>query len=242
MKIIAHRGASGYAPENTIAALKKALQYNIDMIEFDVHALPSGETILMHDHRINRTTDGTGYVLQHTFADLRHLDAGEKEIVPTLNEALDLINRQVRVNIELKGPQSTQAVANIIQKYLDQDWEPEDFLVSSFNHHELQEFKSLMPNIDIAALLDAIPLTYAAYGQELGATAVCPSDEFINEAYVDDAHKRGLRVYVWTINEPEEIDRMRDLGVDGIFTNFPDIARQVVTSFQTNAYIASRLS
>jgi glycerophosphoryl diester phosphodiesterase len=78
LKIIAHRGASGYAPENTLAAFRKAIQMGADMVEFDVHALSSGEVVLMHDHRVNRTTNGKGYVLKHSFADLRLLDAGDK--------------------------------------------------------------------------------------------------------------------------------------------------------------------
>ena len=228
MKIIAHRGASGYAPENTLAALKKALLMNVDMIEFDVHALPSGEVILMHDHRLNRTTNGTSYVLDHNFVDLRRLNAGDDEVIPTLEEALDLINRQVPVDIELKGPGGVAAVAAVITTYLERGWQPHDFLVSSFNHHELQDFKRRMPHIAVAALLEAIPLGYAAFGEELRAVAVCPSDEFINQAYVTDAHSRGLEVYVWTINDIEEVQRLQALGVDGIFTNFPDMARRVI--------------
>jgi len=228
MKIIAHRGASGYAPENTLAAIKKALLMNVDMIEFDVHTLPSGEVILMHDHKLNRTTNGTSYVLNHTFADLRRLNAGDNEIIPTLEEVLDVINRQAPVDIELKGPESVSAVAAIITRYLERGWQPQDFLVSSFNHHELQDFKRRMPHVKIAALLDAIPLRYAAFGEELGAVAVCPGDEFINRAYITDAHSRGLEVYVWTVNDIEEVQRMYALGVDGIFTNFPDMARKAI--------------
>ena len=228
MKIIAHRGASGYAPENTLAALKKALLMNVDMIEFDVHALSSGEVILMHDHRLNRTTDGAGYVLDHDFVDLRRLNAGDNEVIPTLEEVLDLVNRQVPVDIELKGPGSVAAVAAIITRYLERGWRPHDFLVSSFNHHELQEFKRLMPHIAVAALLDAIPLGYAAFAEELQAVAVCPGHESINQAYVTDAHNRGLEVYVWTVNDIEEVRRLQALGVDGIFTNFPDMARRAI--------------
>jgi glycerophosphoryl diester phosphodiesterase len=230
MHIIAHRGASGYAPENTKAALIKAIEQGADMIEFDVHVLPSGEVILMHDHRVNRTTDGLGYVLHQTFEALRLLDAGENEQVPTLDEALDCINRRVRVDIELKGPRSAKAVAAIIRRRLEQDWEAADFLVSSFNHHELQEFKQLMPQIDIVALQDSIPLDYAAFGEELGVVFVAPSDEFVNETYVADAHRRGIGVYVWTVNDPEEVERLYHMGVDGIFTDYPKIAQQTVVA------------
>jgi glycerophosphoryl diester phosphodiesterase len=96
--------------------------------------------------------------------------------------------------------------------------------------HELVTFKRLVPEVAVAALNDAIPLRYAAFAEELQAVAVCPSDEFVNEAYVADAHNRGMEVYVWTIDDPEEVQRMCTIGVDGIFTNVPDIARAVAES------------
>ena len=225
MKIIAHRGASGYAPENTILAFEKAIEMGADMIEFDVHALSTGEVVLIHDHRINRTTNGIGYVSQLSFDGIRRLDAGSGELVPTLQEVIERVNRRVPINIELKGPRSSGAVAKIITHYIRLGWQTSDFLVSSFDHHELLAFKSLMPSIDVAALMDALPLEYAAFAERLQAVAVCPGDEFVNEVYVADAHNRGLQVYVWTINDPEEMERMAAIGVDGIFTDFPDIAR-----------------
>jgi glycerophosphoryl diester phosphodiesterase len=107
--------------------------------------------------------------------------------------------------------------------------------VSSFNHPQLQEFKQLMPTIDISALQDSLPLTHAAFGVVLGAVAVSPSDEFVDEDYVADAHRRGLKVYVWTVNDPEEIERLYHMGADGIFTNYPDIAHQTITKLRTTA-------
>jgi glycerophosphoryl diester phosphodiesterase len=235
MKIIAHRGASGHAPENTLAAFKEALKQGVDMVEFDVHALASGEVILMHDHRVNRTTNGKGYVQKLNFSDLRKLNAGDNEIIPTINEVLSLINRQLRTNIELKGPDSAVAVADIVKRHLRAGWQPKDFLVSSFNHHELVEFKRLVPTVDIAVLNDAIPLGYAEFAEKLEAVAICPSDEFINIPYVEDAHRRGMEVYVWTVNDPEEVERMYVLGVDGIFTNYPDMARKAAKQFESTA-------
>ncbi len=232
MKIIAHRGSSGYAPENTIRAIKKAVEQGADMVEFDVHALPSGEVILMHDHRVNRTTNGLGYVLHHKFDDLRLLNAGDNERVPTLDEALDCINRKIRTNIELKGPGSAQAVATILSRRLQNGWQSSDFIVSSFNHRQLQEFKQRMPGIDISALQDSLPLDHAAFGDVLGAVAVSPSDEFVDEEYIADAHSRGLQVYVWTVNDPEEITRIYHMGADGIFTNYPDVARSTIAELQ----------
>lgn len=235
MKIIAHRGASGYAPENTAAALKLALEQGADLIEVDVHTLPTGEVVLMHDHRVNRTTDGLGYVLDHSLPSLRKLNAGSGEAVPTLEEAIDIINHRVPLNIELKGPGSAASVARIVKKRLGSGWQPSDFLASSFNHHEIMDFKRLVPEIDTVAMNDAIPLHYAAFAAPLQVVGIGPSDEFVDKAYVDDAHHRGLTVFVWTVNDPEEIGRMCALGVDGIFTDYPDRARQVAESFRAFA-------
>jgi glycerophosphoryl diester phosphodiesterase len=238
MKIIGHRGASGYYPENTLTSFKKALEMGVDMIEFDVHALPSGEVVVMHDHRINRTTNGMGYVLNSSFADLRLLDAGGSDTVPTLEEVIELVDKRVPLNIELKGHKSAVAVADILKTYLQRGWDTDDFVVSSFNHHDLKHFKDLMPDINVAALMDAIPLNYSAFAEDLQAFAVCPGDGAISKEYVDDAHARGLDVYVWTINDAEEAERMYMLGVDGIFTNYPDITRKAIESFQSAAIAA----
>lgn len=230
MRIIAHRGASGYEPENTLAAFRRAVDMSADMIEFDVHVLASGEVVIMHDLRVDRTTNGRGYVAHYRFEELRGLDAGKGEVIPTLHEALDIIDRQVPVNIELKGPHTAAPVADILRNYLDKGWLPADFLVSSFNHWELLRFKQQMPMIDVAALSGDVPLGYALFAEELGAVAVNPGDEFVSPEYVTDAHQRGMSVYVWTVNDPEEIERMHAIGVDGIFTNYPDIARQTIDS------------
>src|SRR4051812_8317219 len=123
MKVIAHRGASGYLPENTLAAFKKAIELRADMLEFDVHALPSGEIVLIHDHRLDRTTNAVGYLLDHAFADLRKLDAGGGEMIPTLEELLDVVNRRIPVDIELKGPGSAKGVARIIAQYIQKGWQ-----------------------------------------------------------------------------------------------------------------------
>lgn len=241
MKIIAHRGASGYAPENTLAAFKKALLMNIDMIEFDVRALPSGEVILMHDHRLDRTTNGTSYVHVHSFDDLRRLNAGDNEIIPTLQEVLDLVNREVPVNIELKGSGVAKAVADIVKEYLEQGWRPADFFVSSFNHRELQEFKLLMPHIDIGALAAVVPLGYAAFASELNAAAVCLEDEFVDDHYIQDAHDRGLKVYVYTVNDIEEVQRFYYMGVDGVFSNYPDTARETLERLRAERSIENKV-
>ena len=220
---IGHRGASGYEPENTLRSFKKALDLGVDMIEFDVHVCASGELVVIHDAKVDRTTNGTGYVARKTLPELQKLDAGKGERIPTLIEVLDLINQQVVVNIELKGVNTAEPVAKIISEYVTQKkWSYDKFLVSSFNHVELLKFKKLVPQVPTEALLEGVPVRLASFAQDCKAQAIGIYKDCITQEYVNDAHKRKLKVYVFTVNEPDEIERVKKLGVDGIFSNFPD--------------------
>ena len=220
---IGHRGAMGYAPENTLKSFKKALELNIDAIELDVYICKSGELVLIHDDKIDRTTNGKGYVIEKTLDELKTLDAGNGEKVPLLHEALDIINKQVKINIELKGTNTAKPVNDLIEEYVkNKGWKYEHFLISSFNHYELKKFNELNPNIEIGALITGIPIGFAEFAEKVNAKYVNLSMEFINQDFVNDAHKRGLKVYVWTVNNIDDIERMKALNVDGIFSNFPD--------------------
>lgn len=219
----------GYEPENTLQSFEKAIEQQVDMIELDVYTLKSGETVVIHDDRVDRTTDGEGYVWDFTYEDLRKLDAGGGQQIPTLLEVLGKVNRKSAVNIELKGTATARPVSDIIRKCTSEGWDSEDFLVSSFNHHELLDFQQQIPEVKIGALILAIPLNYAQFAEELGASSVNPGIEFVNKEFVEDAHRRGLEVNVWTVNHPDDMERIAALGVDGIFTNFPDVAKRVFT-------------
>lgn len=220
---IGHRGAAGYEPENTLVSFKKALELNVDLVELDVQACKSGQLMVIHDLKVDRTTNGTGYVCQKTFNELRILDAGKNQTIPTLQEVLDMIDKKAKVNIEIKNEGLARSVFNVISEYVKQKgWSWDDFLVSSFNHYDLQEFSRLAPQIKTGTVIAGIPIGYGQCASNLKSFSLHPSKEFINQALVDDAHKRGLRVYAYTINELEDIQKVKSLGVDGIFSNFPD--------------------
>ena len=226
MKIIGHRGAAGHEPENTLVSFKKALELDVDMIELDVYVLKTGETVVMHDNKVDRTTNGKGYVMDYSFADLRKLDAGNGQKVPLLSEVLDLIDKKVPVNIELKGRGTAKSVAVLIEAYKkEKGWTDDLFIVSSFNHVELAEFARLMPSVKTGALAEGVLLGYSEFAQKLGSFSANVSAEFVTPELIEDAHKRQLEVFVYTVNDESEITRMRNLGVDGVFTNYPDIAR-----------------
>lgn len=223
---IGHRGAMGYEPENTLRSFRKAVELNVDMVELDVHVCKTGELVVIHDDKLDRTTNGKGDVSETSFRELRKLNAGKGEKIPSLQEVLDLINKKVNINIELKGKGTAIPVFEIIETYVkEKAWSYDDFFVSSFNHYELKKFSKLNPKVKIGALIDKMPVNLAKLAENLNvffAYSINPPVEVINQKFVDDAHKRGLKVFVWTVNGAEDIERMKQLNVDGIFSDFPD--------------------
>jgi glycerophosphoryl diester phosphodiesterase len=221
---IGHRGARGHAPENTLLSIDTAMCLGAHWVECDVQ-LHQGELLLMHDLRLERTTNGLGRLDQQPLAYLRGLDAGQGQQIPTLQEALALIDQRVGLNVELKTWNGTgAAVARVLREAVVQGWPLEKLLVSSFHLPELYEFHDLAPEIPIGVLLCGVPLDWAGCAVELGASTLNLSDEFIDARLVADAHARGLKVYVYTVNHPDEIARMKALGVDGVFTDYPERA------------------
>ena len=218
-----HRGAKGYEPENTLLSFQKAIDLNVDYIELDVFKCKTGEIVIIHDTKVDRTTNGTGYVEDMTFDELRSLDAGKGQTIPSLQEALDLIDRKVKVNIELKGSNSAKDVFKILTTYIDKkNWHIDDFLISSFDHYELRAFSEFGLKCKIGAIVAGIPIGYAAFAEELNAYSIHLSKEFINQSFVDDARQRGLKVFVYTLNEHKDIEKIKAFGIDGIFSNYPD--------------------
>ena len=217
-----HRGARGHEPENTVRSVRRALELGADGIEVDVH-WADGHLFVIHDDTLNRTTNGAGRMAEKTFAYLRSLDAGQGERIPTLPEIFDTVNRRAVINVELKGPDTAAPVMRLIQEYVrERGWRLEDFLVSSFDLAQIQIAKSLQPEIRTGALIEKIPRGLAEFAEKLGAWSVNPSKRCVTAKLVADAHRRGLKVFVYTINRPAEIAAMSKLGVDGVFTDFPE--------------------
>ncbi len=211
----------GHAPENTLLSFKKALELGAPCVEMDVYHV-DGELLVFHDERLERTTNGSGYLLDHDFEYLRSLDAGDGERIPTLLEVFETVDKKAGVNIELKGPGTARPVVDFISAQRKKGWTDTLILVSSFNHRELQEVRRMDPAIRLGALMVGLPVDDAAFADALGAYSVHLSLEFIDKRFVEDAHSRGLRVFVFTVNHPDDIQRMEWLGVDGIFTNYPE--------------------
>lgn len=222
MLVIGHRGAMGYAPENTLLSFQKALELAVPMVELDVYTCRTGELVVIHDHTLERTTNGAGFVWEKSLTELQALDAGSGEVIPTLPQVLKLLDRRCSVNIELKGAGTAAPLSKLLQSYLESGWQADDFLVSSFDHPELQRFHQQMPDIRIGALTCGIPIDYARFAQDLGAWSANLDKDFVTPEFVSDCHRRGLKCLVYTADSPLEIRRLHQMGVDGLFTNYPD--------------------
>ncbi|MGN5001327.1 glycerophosphodiester phosphodiesterase [Aeromonas dhakensis] len=222
MQIIAHRGASGLAPENTLKAIRLALTLGAEAIEIDVQQA-DGELWVFHDRRLERCTDGRGVLMAQSRTYLESLNAGEGERIPTLWQVMEAIAGQAELHIELKGAQTADEVARLtLRAEAELGFTTAQWVVSSFHHPELARFAALRPEIRLGALTSTIPLTQAAFAAELGAWSLNCDVDFVDQQLVQDAHDRGLRVLVYTVDDPADQAMLAAIGVDGIFTNRPD--------------------
>lgn len=228
---IGHRGAMAYEVENSAASFEKAIELGVDMVECDVRRCKSGELIIFHDRKVDRITDGSGALEDLTLKEVRLLRLKNGQSILTLLEFLDLINKRVMVNLEVKEAGIAHDIASIIYKYITKyGWSADQFFITSFNHQELcacqQECKKIFNTdetiIKTGALITGIPITYAQFGTDSHADVVVVDKEFISQEFIDDAHARNLLVYVYTVNHPDDIAYIQSLRVDGIISNNPD--------------------
>ena len=217
---IGHRGASGHEPENTLRAIRRALELGADGVEIDVRLI-DGELIVFHDDRLDRTTNGHGKISRQRFSYLRTLDAGKGERIPTLREVFAMVDRRAFINIELKARRTAGPVQSLIREFLDEHgWSPEHFLVSSFHRRELRSISD--PRIRIGLLLTKPTLLYHVSARRVRAWSVHPGVRFTTAKFVAHAHRRGFQVIPYTANKPATIARLRAIGADGVFTDFPE--------------------
>ena len=143
-----HRGAKGYVAENTLESIQKALDFGVDGIEIDVHLCASGDLVVFHDFTLDRMTNGTGEIGKSSISELKQLKINNEFLIPTLEEVLDTINKKCLLNIELKGRNTAVKTCEVIQKYIKtKGWNYNDFIVSSFQHHELEDVYKTDKNI-----------------------------------------------------------------------------------------------
>jgi glycerophosphoryl diester phosphodiesterase len=220
---IAHRGFKGIAPENTLIAFQKALDIAVDGIELDVHLSSDGHIIVVHDETIDRTTNGKGMVNNLSLPELKSFLIDEKHQIPTLPEVLELVNQKCMVNIELKGAGTAEAVANLITTYVqDENWNYNDFLVSSFDWNALQQLRFLNEKIPIGVLTQTDLSLAFAFAKFMKAETIHPYYHLLTKENTMQMQEKGLHVFAWTINDMEEIQNMKLLNVNGIISDYPD--------------------
>jgi glycerophosphoryl diester phosphodiesterase len=235
-----HRGASAYAPENTLAAFNLAFDLGADGVELDVSLTQDGVPVVIHDDRVDRTTDGRGAVKDMTLAEIQRLDAGAKfdakfrgERVPTLAEVLSTVGKRGIVNIELKSGKladvglETAAIARVIEESGAAD----RVIISSFNHFALHRMHDLDARLPIGFLyFNRVPISlpYVETRPLARPTALHPRFVVVTPGFVKWARGKNYQINTWTVDEPEEMRRLIALGVDSIMTNKPDVLRQVL--------------
>ncbi|MGH7807472.1 MAG: glycerophosphodiester phosphodiesterase [Thermodesulfobacteriota bacterium] len=215
---IAHRGASAYEPENTLRSFKRAMEMGAEMMELDVRFSRDGHLVIIHDKKVDRTTNGRGLVREMTLRELKNLDAGKGEKIPTLEEVFDLGKGTIRYVLELKDRGVEEEVINLVRdKGLI-----EDVFIASFHCDLIKRAKSLEPRIR-TGLIMLFSFDTAGRGKECSADAVAPSQHFITRGMVERVHKNGMFLFTWTVDSPKKAKKLKDMGVDGIVTNKPDV-------------------
>jgi glycerophosphoryl diester phosphodiesterase len=225
---IAHRGASDYAPENTLAAIVKAAELGADMVELDVHSSADGVPVIIHDANLSRTTNGRGEVSQYPLSELKKLDAGGGQTIPTLAEAIACCQAyELSLYLELKSGTPVPAMIELIRQH---DLYRE-VIVTSFQPDWLARVKTLDPDIITSVLFNSVTIDPIALAQSVGAEYVHPAWErraaephrLLTPGWLDKVRVAGLGIICWHEERPSEIAALRQLGVDGICSNAPDL-------------------
>ena len=231
--VVAHRGFSGEAPENTLAAFRKAIEVGSDMIELDIQLTKDGKIVVIHDEALERTTNGKGKVGEHTFREIRDLDAGSRfgrpfseEKIPTLQEVLDLAKGKVLVNIEIKNPtHGKYAITELADQGLETVKKAgmlNRVIFSSFNPASLEWVRNKEPRAWTAFLYHRDWSSLSEVTQGKGWQVLNLHNSFLTRGKIEKIHQERIKVNVYTVNSEEELEQFVNWGADGIITNHPD--------------------
>ncbi len=229
---IAHRGASGTFPENTVSAFQAAVEAGADMCELDVQLSRDGAVVVIHDDTVERTTDGIGEVAELTLEEIKRLDAGAKfkggpfkgAQIPTLDEVFSATSGKCGLNIELKAGGLEHQVAQIMQARNALS----DSIVSSFDWEYLKKIQQLNFNIRVGLLAEEKPVELMMNAVAMRAYSINPRWDMVTPDLCKAAHERGLKLYTWTVDADARMRALIESGVDGIMTNYPERLRTVV--------------
>ena len=219
MILTGHRGAAELEPENTRLSIQKAIDLGVDQVEIDVHLTRDQHLVVIHDATVDRTTNGQGAVADFTLEEVKRLDAGKGERIPTLQEVIDLVRGKVVLQIELKGPDTAEPVVRTVEQNNIEN----EVLLTSFVHERLREARQLNPSLALGALWSNPPADACEQAIDMGAEAIHIQYQNIDAQLIQKAHAHGLMIRAWNPDTVEEIQRVIDLGVDAVGSNRPDL-------------------
>jgi len=228
--VIGHKGAGDIVPENTLKAFKKAIELNADYIEFDIHITKDNEIVIIHDADTIRTAGTSGVIKNMTLLEVKELDVGEGENIPTLNELIELAKGKIGLQIEIKAEGIVEHLPEILKRN-DLDMSS---IISSFSFEELLKLKKIEPTLKLGYLLPE-PLQRPRLIKRLTQKAidnnfyaVHPHFNVVNKDFVQFAHENKLKVNVWTVNDREIMKNLIEFGVDGIITDDISLANELL--------------
>ncbi len=222
MLIIGHRGAKAIEPENTLRALAKGMEC-ADFVEIDVRMSRDNELVVIHDRTLERTTNGKGQVNDFTLEQLKELDAGKGEKIPTLKEVLDLVRGKGLI-IEIKEAGREENICAVIKRGF------ENIMLVSFSHQAIKNVKEMLPNLKTGLIFSKVFENPVQLALGIEANALLPKLEITSRELVKKAHRHGLLIFPWTLNTEQEIKRAMDMGVDGFASDDPCFARGLLLS------------
>ena len=231
--VVAHRGASGYAPENTLSAMSKAIEMKAEMSELDVQETADGEIILLHDNTTERTGKKDLNIWELNYDDLKDIEVGEwfseeykGEPIPTLKEVIDLVRGKMKLNIELKANKHEKMLAErSLKVVMDNDF-LDQVVFTSFKFDEIRKIRALNKEAKVGYIFGKLPENVDVFTEDVDLLSA--HYKTVDAEFVKKAKAGGKEVHVWTVNEPEDMKRMIELGVEAIITNYPDVLRNVL--------------
>ena len=217
-KLIGHRGSRDEYPENTILGIKKAIENKVDGVEIDIHLTKDNQLAVIHDDSVDRTTNGNGKIEDLTLEQIKKLDAGNGEKVPTLQEVIDVIKQSnVELFIEIKCQDAEEKVANAIEK--NQIFEL--VIVKSFDHRVIKKVKAINSKIKTACLIVGLPIHAYKILEDADADALSINLNTVDKELIEECHKHNKKVFIWNIDDKEELKKYLDMKPDYIGTNLP---------------------
>jgi glycerophosphoryl diester phosphodiesterase len=225
--VIAHRGASSYAPENTVAAFDLAVSMGVDHIELDVHTTRDDRVVVIHDDDVDRTTNGSGPLTSYTLSALKALDAGSwfdprfsEERIPTLDEVFERYKARAHIHTEIKGrsPDLTRRTLELVRRH----GVASQVTITSFQRARLEETRAHAPDLPTGWLVSAITDVVIAEARALGLTQLCPRATLVTRELVDRVHGAGFLVRAWGVADETLMRAVVEAGADGMTVNFPD--------------------